>query len=329
MASVALIIVNYNAGERLVRCLDAVAGQTRKPDRIIVVDNASSDGSLELATAAHPQIETLPQTENLGFAAANNRAAEIAGTDWLALLNPDAYPEPDWLEELLKAPARWPIADAFGSLQLCDEDPAIIDGAGDNLHILGVPYRGHFGWPRDTAPGEGPVFAACAAAALYRMEAFLRLGGFDESFFCYCEDVDLGFRIRLSGSEAIHVPGARVRHEGSAIAGAGSPFQVYHGHRNRHLMLAKNLPAPLFWTLTPLHLLVSTFFMLRVAGTDIGPSYRRGLGDALGQILRIRQARKGGEGTMGTAALLKTFTWSPRALQKRRGRLLPSVAKER
>lgn len=319
MASVSIIIVNYNAGERLLKCLAAVKAQTHTPLEVLLVDNDSEDGSFLAALEAHPWVTPMPMGENLGFAAANNRAAELARGDWLALLNPDAYPEPDWLEELLHASGRWPTVAAFGSTQIQADDVTVLDGAGDNLHALGVPYRGFFGWSIDNLPKEGKVFAPCAAAALIQRDRFLELGGFDESFFCYCEDVDWGFRHRLSGGECIQVPAARVMHEGSGITGRQSAFTMYHGHRNRLWMWAKNAPPLLFWGLLPVQLLANGYFLTRFLSSDIWSDYQRALIDGYREFPKLRRHARRGH-TSGIAAAL---TWSPLALSKRQGKTRP------
>ncbi|NNU14704.1 glycosyltransferase family 2 protein [Parvularcula sp. ZS-1/3] len=321
MASVSVIIVNYNAGDRLLRCLAAVMAQTAPPLEVLLVDNGSEDGSFEKALEAFPTVRGLPMGKNLGFAAANNRASEEAKGDWLALLNPDAYPEPSWLEELLSATERWSEAQAFGSLQLNSEDLSIIDGAGDNLHALGVPYRGHLDWPASKAPAEGEVFAPCAAAALYAKAEFLQLGGFDERFFCYCEDVDLGARLRHRDGLSVQVPTAVVRHEGSAITGRQSAFTVFHGHRNRIWLTAKSLPPLLFWGLLPAQLLVHLLFICKFAPTPIGRDYRRAIAAGLKEIPRLRRERRG-RPSLSSAAFAKLLVWSPIALMQRKAKIV-------
>ena len=137
--SVSLIIVNFNAGAAVLSCLEAVALQTFQPTCFIFVDNASTDGSAEKASAflaSHPALacisEFLRNEHNIGFAAANNRAAARCDTEFIALLNPDAIPERDWLEKLVAAAKRHPEAASFGSLQMRDIGGGIIDGLGDD-----------------------------------------------------------------------------------------------------------------------------------------------------------------------------------------------------
>lgn len=319
MATISVIIVNYNAGDRLSRCLAALERQTQPPIEVILVDNGSHDGSFEEAVEAFPWVIGLPMGRNLGFAAGNNRAARQARGEWLALLNPDAYAERHWLEELVHAVGRWPNAKAFGSTQLAIDPPGKLDGAGDNLHVLGVPYRGHFHWPTSSLPPEGQVLAPCAAAALYDRATFLKLGGFDERFFCYCEDVDLGARLHHAGHQVIQVPLAKVRHEGSGISGRMSEFTVYHGHRNRLWLVAKAFPSILFWVLLPFQLLVDAVFILKFAPTPLGKAYRKGISDGLRATLLYRRERRD-QRSLSSLEFLKLVVWSPLALMRRRGK---------
>lgn len=328
MATLSVIIVNYNSGARLTRCLEHLSRQTYRDFEVIIVDNASTDGSLDAALEAAPAPLTpraIRSPENAGFAAANNSAAREARGAWLVFLNPDAYPERDWLSALLAAAARYPFADAFGSTQLMADRPDVIDGAGDVYHVLGVGYRGGYGQPAARVPPDGECFAPCAAAALYRRSVFERLGGFDERFFCYGEDVDLGFRLRLEGGRAVQVRDARVLHEGSGVSGRYSPFTVYHGNRNRIWLSYKNTPALFYWGLFPLRLAFDLYLYARSFSIGAGEAYRRAMIDGyrgLPQFTedrrRLQKSRRLTDRDFAAAA-----AWSPFDLTGRRIRLRP------
>lgn len=253
---ITVIIVNWNGGELLAECLRRLKAQTIQPARVLVVDNASSDGSMTGAGKLTDNATVLRMNANLGFAAGNNRALAECDTEYVALLNPDAFPDPDWLERLLAAARLNADVAAFGSRQLCYDNPQFLDGIGDNYHITGLAWRERYGirqQGRDLVPRE--IFSPCAAAALYRRQAVVDAGGFDEDFFCYMEDVDLGFRLRLAGHKAMYVPYAVVHHVGSASTGGQwSNFTVYHGFRNPVWVFIKNMPGILFWLLLPLHI---------------------------------------------------------------------------
>lgn len=253
--SVAVIIVNWNGGALLAQCLSHLQAQTRPPDQVLLVDNASTDDSL--AQLPHwDRLTVLRMGSNLGFAAGNNHALAQCTTEYVALLNPDAFAAPEWLENLLQAAQAHSTAAAFGSRQLCHENPNRLDGIGDCYHASGMAWRQGHGQPQQTRHLVAQeIFAPCAAAALYRRAAIMALGGFDESYFCYMEDVDLGFRLRLAGHSARYVPTAVVRHVGSATSGGQhSDFAVFHGHRNMVWTFVKNMPSPLLWLLLPWHL---------------------------------------------------------------------------
>ena len=291
---VVVIIVNFNSGTLLGECLRHVRAQTRRPERIIVVDNASRDGSVDLLESDYPEVEFLRSDRNLGFAAANNLGARRAGeVEWLALLNPDAFPEPDWLERLLEAAQAHPECASFGSRLLDANDPDRLDGTGDVYHVSGLAWRRDHGRPVISgADEEGEIFAPCAAAALYRRDAFLEAGGFDERFFCSMEDVDLGFRLRLRGYRCLYVPAAVVSHVGSGTTGRRSEFATYHGHRNLVWTYAKNMPAPWFWLYLPAHLSLNLLSVVWLWRRGQGRIAWRAKLDALRELPRVWRQRR-------------------------------------
>ena len=309
---VCLVIVTCNSTDVIERCLASVAAQTRLPDRLIVIDNASTDGSSDETERVLEHLPVLAvratvrrEAHNLGFAAANNRA--IASTDaaWVALLNPDAFPEPSWLESLLAATRAHSDAAAFGSLQMLDGRPDVVDGCGDVYHVSGLSWRAGHGRPlHPDHLEEREVFSVCAAAALYRRDAVVAVGMFDEDFFCYLEDVDLGFRLRLAGHAARHVPSAVVRHVGSSSSGGRhSPFAIYHGHRNMVWCFVKNMPQPLFAGLLLPHLaqtIVTFLVMWRRGRAHAFLVAKRDALAGLPAILRKRtHARRAGQWRVG------------------------------
>lgn len=261
----AVIIVNYNGGELLLRCLASLALQSYQAFRTIVVDNASTDGSLDGIRSASSDVQIVRLSENMGFAAGCNAGIEAAGDcEWIACLNPDAFPEPDWLATLMAAAGRYPDYVALGSKLIMAEDPSRLDGTGDVYHVSGLVWRRDHG--RLAGQGEpegGEIFAPCAAAALYRRDALIEVGGFDARYFCYLEDVDLGFRLRLRGYRSRYVPESRALHMGSAITGLRSDFSIYHGHRNMVWTYFKNMPTLLLWLYLPQHILANVLTVLR------------------------------------------------------------------
>ena len=300
-APVTVVVVNWNAGGHLERCLSALDRQTCEPDEVIVVDNASRDGSASGIDARHRGVRTIALPENVGFAAACNVAARtIRASTWIAMLNPDAVPEPDWLAKLMESVERVPGCASFGSQLILADPPHLLDGTGDIYHVSGLAWRRHHYRPVSAdAQVAGEIFAPCAAAALYRRDAFMAAGGFDDRYFCYFEDVDIGFRLRLLGHRAWYVPEARVRHAVSAASGRGSAFYVYHGQRNMVWTYVKNMPGPLLWLYAPQHVLASlvavAWFSLRGLGRVVLTSKLdslRGLPEVWRQRREIQRQRR-------------------------------------
>ena len=292
--SVSVIVVTYQSLSTLRRCLDALRVQTLSPACVVLIDN-SLDRECATLQKDYPHLLVECLGQNLGFAAANNRGVAMCQTEFVALLNPDAFPEPDWLEKLLVAAKSRPDCAAFASLQLLDSNPELIDGLGDAYHCSGAMWREAHGQPRSEIDhiSMRSIFSPCAAAALYRREAFLEVGGFDEDFFCYCEDVDLGFRLRLAGWGSALVPDAVVRHVvSSSSGGERSDFATYHGHRNMVWVFIKNMPGILFLLFLPMHITMNfiALIILSFRG-QTGEGIRAKL-DALRQVPRMWRKRQ-------------------------------------
>jgi hypothetical protein len=238
-----VLVPNLNGEHFLEPCLTALAQQTLPPSQVIVIDNGSTDGSVELVRRRFPKARLLTFSENRGFAAAMNAGIAETTTRFVAFLNNDAVAEPTWLEELAKCLARHPSAAAATSKLLLAGEPGRLDGAGDGLTRSFLPYvRGH-GEPDDGRFGdELEVFGASGAAALWHASVLREVGGFDERFFAYYEDVDLSFRARLRGYEIWYAPRSVVRHTRGGTAGQHVDFALFHPVKNRWFMLVKDLP---------------------------------------------------------------------------------------
>ena len=294
MSSVDVVIVNYNSGALLARAVAALHAQTCVALRILVVDNASDDDSLAQIAPGPRPVEIVHAGGNLGFAAGNNLALRRhVRAPWVVLLNPDAFPRRDWLERLLAAAHAHPEFSFFGCRMVSAADRTRLDGVGDAFHTSGLHWREGHGCP-DCAAYAAPreIFSPCAAAALYRTADVLEAGGLDEDFFCYAEDVDLGFRLRLRGHRCLYVPDAVVEHVGSATTGVRSPFSLYHGHRNLVWVYVKNMPGWMFWAYLPYHLLLNVYSMCRFALRGQGLPLWRAKRDALRGLPRQLAKRR-------------------------------------
>ncbi len=314
--SVAVLIVNYNSGGMLARCLEALEQQTRRDYRVVVVDNASTDGSVQGLEGRYRNLTLVPAGANLGFAAGNNLALKhVWRARWVVLLNPDAFAEADWLEQLVAAGEAQPGFSFFGCRMLLADSPQFLDGTGDAYHVSGASWRRDHGVAAERGSQEpGEIFAPCAAAALYARTALEEVGGFDERYFCYHEDVDLAFRLRLRGHRCWYVPQAVVHHVSSGITGRRSDFATYHGHRNLVWTYVKDMPGFLFWALLPLHLAMNlaSIAVCALRG-QLGVILRAkrdalaGLPAALKQRRVIQAARK-----VTVGELLRVMSWSAR-----------------
>jgi len=242
---VSVVVPNWNGRPFLVRCLAALRRQTLPPADVVIVDGGSSDGSLESVRADFPDVRLVALDRNVGFAAAANAGAQAAAGEHVAFLNNDAEPEPAWLEELVACLERHPKAASVACRCLQLEDARRLDGAGDSMTWSLKAYRRGAGEPDGPRYAvEEEVFSASGTACLWRASVFAELGGFDEDFFAYYEDIDLGFRARLAGHECWYAPRAVVRHVGAASASADSArFHTSLSVRNRWATVVKNAPA--------------------------------------------------------------------------------------
>jgi GT2 family glycosyltransferase len=255
---VSIVIVNWNGAQLLDDCLRSLENQTWTDREFILVDNGSSDGSQHLLAR---WAERLPATRlvlsptNTGFCGANNAAFALARGEWIALFNNDAVAQPNWLEELLRYADSERRIGMLGSKILLQQQPGVIDKAGHLIYWDGQ-NRGRGTMEPDAGQYDRAeeILWPDACAALYHRRVLDETGGFDESFFAFGEDADLGMRARLLGWKAWYVPTAVVHHRHSATFGAYSPIKIMLVERNRLLLAVKNFPVSLliqnpYWTI--------------------------------------------------------------------------------
>jgi len=313
-----IIVVNYNAGDYLIDCVRSLAVQTEDRFRCFIIDNSPESGVVAALGKLDDRFVTEAQSGNTGFAAGCNRGVSLGSAPWVVMLNPDACAEPDWLEKLLDCAETHNVAMA-GSTQIMADAPDKLDGAGDVYTAYGVAWRGGYDQSADLIPSTGYCFSPCAAASAYRRDVFLAVGGFDERFFCYMEDVDIAYRLRLLGERSIQCSEARVTHVGSATSGRASPFVIYHGTRNRIWTFLKNTPPVLFWLMLPLHVVVNLAFLIRSRFHDRYEQTWKGTRDGFAGWSWIRGERKQLSKTrsVGSWKLARVMCWSPIKLIKR------------
>lgn len=236
-----VVIPTWNAAELLRAALLTLRRQTYEDFEIIVVDNGSRDHTRKMLAEEFPEVVCVPLPDNYGFAAAVNRGIVAAQGEYIALLNNDAEAEPGWLGTLVAALDRRPDVGSVASKMLDAGNPGVIDAAGDTMSL--------FAWNAGHGQADGRRFAegrealsACAGAAAYRRALFDAVGTFDESYFSWFEDVDLGLRAQLAGFRCWYEPDAVVRHRGSATLGRMSDTKTYFTVRNTLKLFFTTMP---------------------------------------------------------------------------------------
>jgi len=280
---VSIVIVTWNGRQYLDACLTAVAAQVGVSSETILVDNASTDGTVEFVRAQFPWVRLVALGENRGFAGGNNAGVREARGRFVAFLNNDTVPEPGWLHALLRG-----VDEQSGSVLVTSRivymhDPRVIDSAGDGLLRWGGAFKRCHGALVEESGESGEVFGVCGAACLMPRRVFEELHGFDEDFFASHEDVDLSYRARLLGYRCRYVADAVVRHHGSGTIGRLSDFAVFHGQRNLEWVYIKNTPGTLLLRTLPGHVIYTVAAALHFA--------RAG---ALGSFLRAKAAALAG-----------------------------------
>ena len=310
-----VIILNWHAEKFLPDYFAALESQTFQDFEVILLNNGSEGAISSSSELRFPQsrLNILNSPTNLGFAAGNNLAARQAKGEYLLLLNADAFPQPDWLEKIHQACIDHPNH-FFASRLVKANDLQTLDGEWNVYHASGLAWRKNHAQALSKATNEPRVvLSACAAAGAYPREAFEAVGGFDEDFFAYMEDIDLDFRMQLLGYRCLYLPQAVVRHVGSGSTGLRSGFQLYHGHRNLVWTFVKNMPGILFWLLLPFHVLINLIYLLLAlfipSGKEIFRGKRdalRGLGKALSKRKKIQASRK-----VSIWRIAKLLDWNP------------------
>lgn len=255
---ISVIIVNWNCRELLRACLESLARQAGTAFEVIVVDNGSDDGSLDMVRSEFRErlsMRVIANPENRGFCAANNQGIAASRGTLVALLNNDAEAETGWLAALRRPFLDGPWVGMAASKILVYEDPKRIDKAGHLIYPdgqnrgrgTGEIDRGQYDALRETLWPDG-------CAAMYKREMLEQIGGFDEDFFAYADDAELGLRARIAGWRCVYVPEAVVRHRRGSTLGLGSAQRLELIERNRILLAAKLFPWSLLWLNGPYYL---------------------------------------------------------------------------
>ena len=214
MSKVCIIIPNYNGRDHLRLCCESILRQSFKDFNVTIVDNASSDDSLEFLSVNYPKFRVIRNSKNVGFAAAVNAGIKATSSEFIALLNNDTELDSQWLKHLVNSLEMDSTADFAASKMLDFSKRDIIDSAGDGLNVIFNPIARGTGMRENEFRNDRKyIFGSCAGAALYRLKLFEIIGYFDEDFFAWFEDADFNFRAQISGYKCIYIPSAVCYHK--------------------------------------------------------------------------------------------------------------------
>ncbi len=300
MNQITVIIPNYNGIKFLKGCLEALDAQENSPGhRVLVVDNGSGDGSLELLEEQFPQIPVIALPRNTGFCHAVNVGIEASDTPYIILLNNDTKVYPGFVRALYDAIEARPRAFSVSARMLMWDRPDLLDGAGDRYCVLGWAYARGKGKAAAAYSRPTEIFSACGGAAIYRKSVFEDTGLFDEAHFAYLEDLDIGYRARIHGYRNYYEPSAEVIHYGSASTGSRyNEWKTGQAAANSVYVIVKNMPLlQLIWNLP----FLMTGFLIKFlffCKKGMGRLYLKGLAEGVKKSFS------------GTGAVRKTaFCW--------------------
>lgn len=287
---ITVIIPNYNGMLFLKACLDALKGQNFKEFETLIIDNGSTDGSVEFIEAFYPEMRLVKREENYGFCNAVNEGIRLAKTPYVLLLNNDTEVEPDFVEELLKAIREDNRIFSVSSKMLNFYNRSVMDDAGDMYSVIGWQFQRGVGRPETAYQTAREIFSSCAGAAIYRKTVFEKIGFFDESHFAYLEDMDIGYRAKIYGYKNRFCPTARIYHVGSGTSGSKyNDFKVKLSARNSVYLVYKNMPV--LQLILNLPALAAGYFLkwLFFVKKGFGATYRKGVAEGIRTCKRCKK----------------------------------------
>ena len=290
---ISIIIPNYNGLEFLEKCFLSISKQNyREKLDIIVVDNGSDDGSIEYIKEKHPEYYLIQNKKNLGFAAAVNQGIKSSDADYIFLLNNDVVLDDNCIMNLLECMKKDENIFAVASKMIQYHDRSKIDDAGDEYTLFGWTSKVGDGKSSDLYNNGREIFSTCAGAGLYRRNIFNLIGYFDENFFAYMEDVDIGYRARIYGYISVYCPKAVVYHVGSSNSGSKyNEFKIKLAARNNVYVPYKNMPWPQL-LLNCIFLILGYFVKyLFFARKGHGNDYLKGLREGLTSLDKINKVK--------------------------------------
>ena len=289
---VSIIIPNFNGKQYLKDCLNSIKKQNFSRYEVIIIDNGSTDGSVEYLNENYPEFALIQNRENLGFATAVNQGIAASNAEYVFLLNNDTELEVECVSNLLNCINKDETIFAVSSKMIQNQDRNLIDDAGDEYTILGFTQKVGNNRSTELYKSKREIFSACAGAAIYRRNIFEIIGYFDENFFAYMDDVDISYRARIYGFKCVYCPEAVVYHHVSATSGSKyNTFKIRLAARNNVYVPYKNMPWPQL-VLNLLFLILGFLikylvFLKKGHGNDYIAGLKEGL-TSLDKIDRIR-----------------------------------------
>lgn len=289
---VTIVIPNYNGKEYIEVCLDSIKRQTYKEYKVLIIDNASQDGSCEIIRDSYEDFQLVVNEKNEGFCKAVNQGIKMSNTEYVLLLNNDTELDECFLENIVKEIEKSNKIFSVSSKMINYYDRSVMDDAGDGYTILGWQYQRGISQSVDDYKKGTDIFTACAGAALYRKSVFDRIGLFDEMHFAYMEDIDIGYRAQIYGYRNVYCPSAKVYHIGSATTGSKyNDFKVRMAARNNLYVIYKNMPVVQFIINFPFimaGIAVKYFFF---KNKNFGKYYLMGLKEGLNNLYKLNKVQ--------------------------------------
>lgn len=289
---VTIVIPNYNGKEYIEVCLDSIKRQTYKEYKVLIIDNASQDGSCEIIRDSYEDFQLVVNEKNEGFCKAVNQGIKMSDTEYVLLLNNDTELDEYFLENIVNEIEKSNKIFSVSSKMINYYDRSVMDDAGDGYTILGWQYQRGISQSVDDYTKMTDVFTACAGAALYRKNVFDKIGLFDEMHFAYMEDIDIGYRARIYGYRNVYCPSAKVYHIGSATTGSKyNDFKVRMAARNNLYVIYKNMPVVQFIINFPFimaGIAVKYFFF---KNKNFGKYYLMGLKEGLNNLYKLKKVQ--------------------------------------
>lgn len=319
---VRIAIVTFNSGAFTQSCIDALAAQTDGEFEALIIDNDSTDGAIDTLRLPDARFTLVRNRDNNGFAGGTNQGLKQGASPYVMSLNPDARLALDCLERLRAATVANPGVAMLSPVLWQSDARDTADGAGDTLSVFGIAWRNAYGQSiaPDTLSRPSEIFGPTGAAALYRRDVFAREDGFDESFFCYFEDIDLALRLRAQGEVALLVPDAHGVHDGGHSSNALPGFAVRQTSANAPQSIARNAPLLLLPLMLILHITAHLWFQFRNRGTDLAAAraqgFKRGLKAVPRRILSRLRRRPYPLGASWRVA--RRMSWTIRDVNARR-----------